>query len=744
MKKLDKDSVLQTISYDNPDDFKAKYVEVLKKLDEILTNRGIEYFVAGGTMLGAIRHRGFIPHDDDADIIMTLENYEKLRESLKKNPVDGFVLSDYRDYPTTLTPIHKFIDLKGTHTPYFKLWTEISGTPIDIFILIPLKSKNVEKELFLHRLYCGLLDPTRIFYMPDSKKYYLFALFLYYANKFFSVKTLQKLFFSDIYSETDEYSTHYVINHNIDKYILHDKEIYLDKEFIRVPFENLTLPIQKSYMNRLWNRMGGSGMRYIPVGGEEKLHGDLVRNYEIPHNIYKKEFIRIYGSTSRLLTILKKEKSRRFKSQYKNMKFFKRNIEKITNSIKSQIDIVQIKKYYKDRNYTKIIEYSKSYFDYQFSKEYPAVEAFFDIGDDCLEIVLSALMNTTGGYLKVKKVLCMIKNKRSLSTKLRELENTIIKIEEVFWEIDTRNYSKAMKILHDSIQKYPDDLTLNIQQLMLLSFNILTPITPEYIIECGSIKKAYEQKNRIYQENINNANTLLGISKEAIEKFPGNSEIRKYYADALLFTKKTQDASKNYIEIYHNIRDGFIKLDIQDKLRIFNLEIDFKKLRNNFEKDDDEEKKDSLIKLKHFNIVTRYFNRKYRIKKNRIKIIGYFIDYRFKLYSYYKDDIDSIIKLREKNKNIYDEKIKRYRETVEVYLDFNLGLCFNYELLMCVVQDFLENGEINKAKKLIKFVPSHHFESIKCLNDLVTHDTDENTGKILKEKALNYIRKYNL
>ena len=51
-------------------------IEILKQLDKVCKENNIQYFLSGGTMLGAIRHKGFIPWDDDIDVMMTLKNYK--------------------------------------------------------------------------------------------------------------------------------------------------------------------------------------------------------------------------------------------------------------------------------------------------------------------------------------------------------------------------------------------------------------------------------------------------------------------------------------------------------------------------------------------------------------------------------------------------------------------------------------------------------------------------------------------
>lgn len=58
---------------------------MIKELDAFCRDNGIEYVLDSGTLLGAIRERGFIPWDDDVDIVMTGENFERFQKCLTEN-----------------------------------------------------------------------------------------------------------------------------------------------------------------------------------------------------------------------------------------------------------------------------------------------------------------------------------------------------------------------------------------------------------------------------------------------------------------------------------------------------------------------------------------------------------------------------------------------------------------------------------------------------------------------------------
>ena len=54
-----------------------KIVDIMVEIDKLCREHNIVYYLAYGTAIGAVRHKGFIPWDDDADLIMDRENYER-------------------------------------------------------------------------------------------------------------------------------------------------------------------------------------------------------------------------------------------------------------------------------------------------------------------------------------------------------------------------------------------------------------------------------------------------------------------------------------------------------------------------------------------------------------------------------------------------------------------------------------------------------------------------------------------
>lgn len=71
----------------------AAQMEVLQVVVDICERNGLQYFADWGTLLGAVRHQGFIPWDDDIDICLKREDYNRLIQILPQELPHGFVMA---------------------------------------------------------------------------------------------------------------------------------------------------------------------------------------------------------------------------------------------------------------------------------------------------------------------------------------------------------------------------------------------------------------------------------------------------------------------------------------------------------------------------------------------------------------------------------------------------------------------------------------------------------------------------
>ncbi|MBR0150734.1 MAG: LicD family protein, partial [Synergistaceae bacterium] len=84
-------------------EMQAAQFDVLKRVDAICREQGIKYWVGFGTLLGAVRHKGFIPWDDDIDLLFMREDYNKLADyflpSGERNGLHYDSVATRKNYP---------------------------------------------------------------------------------------------------------------------------------------------------------------------------------------------------------------------------------------------------------------------------------------------------------------------------------------------------------------------------------------------------------------------------------------------------------------------------------------------------------------------------------------------------------------------------------------------------------------------------------------------------------------------
>lgn len=175
----------------------GKILETMKFIDKLCREHGIVYYIMGGTALGAVRHGGFIPWDDDLDIFMTPDQYQKFKSVFEKENSQQFVIQEWR----TDSKYLEYAKVRMNGTTFIeeplKDWKDMHhGIYVDIMILhkVP-ENKFIQKLLYLESKFVTLYALSQRNWQPKSKSQKIvFALM-----KFLPRKLLTRIAYSHIY-----------------------------------------------------------------------------------------------------------------------------------------------------------------------------------------------------------------------------------------------------------------------------------------------------------------------------------------------------------------------------------------------------------------------------------------------------------------------------------------------------------------------------------------------------------------
>ena len=111
-------------------------LEMMDEIHRICEAHQITYFLAFGTLIGAIRHSGFIPWDDDFDILMPRKEYERFREVFRQAGHPFYRLCERKNTPNYIYGIPRFSDTRYTYVTTSRYMEQFdNGIFIDIYPL---------------------------------------------------------------------------------------------------------------------------------------------------------------------------------------------------------------------------------------------------------------------------------------------------------------------------------------------------------------------------------------------------------------------------------------------------------------------------------------------------------------------------------------------------------------------------------------------------------------------------------
>ena len=257
---------------------------MLKELDAFCRESGIEYVLDSGTLLGAIREHGFIPWDDDVDIVMTGENFERFQKCLAEKAPAGMQLIGPHEYAAE----NKFYDfaykLTNTQTGRRedgadgKIYDEkLNHLWIDVFAYenIPDGKLAAAFTVLRHRLlYLLALGHRDVSHIKTSALMKVLTAPFRLLGSLIPMEKLcvhkERLSKKDRGLQTKKY---FVPSYQPDwLQVWYDKDWY--KEIIRVPFEDTLLPVPVGY-DAMLTAMYGDYMQRPEEKDREAAHGTL-------------------------------------------------------------------------------------------------------------------------------------------------------------------------------------------------------------------------------------------------------------------------------------------------------------------------------------------------------------------------------------------------------------------------------------------------------------------------------------
>lgn len=164
----------------NVQNVQKKILEIMKYIDNLCRKHRIIYYIMGGTALGAVRHSGFIPWDDDLDIFMTPREYEKFKKTFEAENSSLFVLQEWKTTENYLE--YAKVRMNGTTfiEEAFKDRKDMhQGIYVDIMILhkVP-NNKWIQKLVYCESKFVTLYALSQRNWKPKNKLQLIMLLLL--------------------------------------------------------------------------------------------------------------------------------------------------------------------------------------------------------------------------------------------------------------------------------------------------------------------------------------------------------------------------------------------------------------------------------------------------------------------------------------------------------------------------------------------------------------------------------------
>ncbi|MBQ6623115.1 MAG: LicD family protein [Mogibacterium sp.] len=512
-------------------------LDLMVKSDKIMAEHDIKYFLFGGSTLGALRHKGFIPWDDDIDIIMDAESYYKLEEVFSNGPIDGIDLVYFHNDPNWYRSFAMLVNLEDTcyTTPVMYSDGKAIGTRVDVMMCDYVPTERLEeyrRDLMLYEevLSDSLMIDVNVYKIKDE------YLALRKREEEIGKIALEK----ELRQNLESYATGKDTDELVVRFWTQELRHY-QKDLLYPPlyheFEGYKLPIPAKPEEQMRLQFGNDWY-IIPAQDDFMLHA-FTDNYFISGNNYHEDIMKFIDREEAQEEVRKRKAVLLERAKYSQSNMFFRD------NIVFQREMMRVDIKNREDEFREMIK-NNSWEDIYLNMRR-------------LIGVLSAAVNVEKEHKQLPEHIMSAWIKSCIYCgKYYEA----IKMTRAFEVEEDEAYKEELGLLGrvtELADAYQDNKLDEIRKL-LENFTDEEKLTIPDCILCRA--KIEKDENNSSDDSVNE---LLKICDDYIEKISINYDIKKLKADILFEKGETDKAMPLYEEVHENTVNGLDLFDIEQR-----------------------------------------------------------------------------------------------------------------------------------------------------------------------------------
>lgn len=512
----------------------SKLYVLLKEINDICKKNDIEYFLAGGTALGAIRGGGFLPWDDDIDLYITEKNWQKLVKVMESQTPDDRIFVCVENDHWYRNVVGRYVDKETTVMMKSQMVCgKACGQLLEFFIFdpMPLGEEKKREHRQKVKIYSELLTSSfvvnrSIFYNNREFDQDLYKKYRKRCETEGEEKVLNELL-TEIKSNDEDAADSYCMRWG-QRNLIYTKEMFGAGRPEKFEDDYFPVPAQQEKVARI---AYGDDWMYIPEGAGKVVH-DLDKDLDTPFQQYVDMYMSVYDKQT-LQDAFVNSKNSRADSLYKDnmytMEMAKARAELAALNIKRNApDPQTLRGLIEEGKTREVIDHLSYLFLMQSNPTISNHGVLIPVGDEILYAAVMAQI-LSGRYYKASKLLQLrtekeeeltedLKYAKSLFDFCRDLSVAIF---------DDMDEDRVRELL-DANQQYKD-------------------IVPDHARGEVWLLKRHED----YPAIIRSTDSLL-------EKWPHDGELMGMRGYALYMQGRNEEAAAEYEKAVENTRNGYI------------------------------------------------------------------------------------------------------------------------------------------------------------------------------------------